>query len=146
MIVRRANLAARLQRFRNCHRGERLVLVCNGPSLNQNDFSVIRSEVSMGLNKIFLGFRRLKFYPRYYLAINPRAIEQSAQEIAQLNCVRFLRVTDSANPLQESALTYFSQPRAEERFPPMCASLFLRVTPQLSLLCNLPSLLAFFRY
>ena len=116
MIERRANLATRLQRFRDCHRGERLVLVCNGPSLNQTDFSLIRSEVSMGLNKIFLGFRRLKFYPRYYLAINPRVIEQSAQEIAQLNCVRFLKNMGNSNPLPESALTYFLQPRPEERF------------------------------
>ena len=125
MIERRANLATRLQRFHNCHRGERLVLVCNGPSLNQTDFSLIRSEVSMGLNKIFLGFHRLKFYPRYYLAINPRVIEQSAQEIAQLNCVRFLKNMGNSNPLTESALTYFLQPRAEERFHhDMCKGFF----------------------
>ena len=60
-MERRADLGTRLQRFRDCHRGERLVLVCNGPSLNQTDFSLIRREVSMGLNKIFLGFRRLRF-------------------------------------------------------------------------------------
>ncbi|MEB3258432.1 MAG: hypothetical protein VKN83_08965 [Cyanobacteriota bacterium] len=112
------NLGARLQRFRDCHRGERLVLMCNGPSLNQTDFSLIRREVSMGLNKIFLGFRRLRFYPRYYVAINRRVIEQSAQEIAQLNCVRFLKDMSSANPLPESALTYFLQGRPEERFHP----------------------------
>ena len=61
VMERRADLGTRLQRFRDCHRGERLVLVCNGPSLNQTDFSLIRREVSMGLNKIFLGFRRLRF-------------------------------------------------------------------------------------
>ncbi len=71
---RRDDRGARLQRFRDCHRGKRLVLVCNGPSLNQTNFSLIRGEVSMGLNKIFLGFRRLHFYPRYYLAINRRVI------------------------------------------------------------------------
>ena len=98
-MERRADLGTRLQRFRDCHRGERLVLVCNGPSLNQTDFSPIRREVSMGLNKIFLGFSRLRFYPRYYLAINQRVIEQSAPEIAQLNCVRFLKDMGSSNPL-----------------------------------------------
>lgn len=92
------------------------MLVCNGPSLNQTDFSLIRSEVSMGLNKIFLGFRRLHFYPRYYLAINRRVIEQSAREIAQLNCVRFLKDMHSSNPLPESALTYLLHSRTEERF------------------------------
>ena len=98
-MERRADLGTRLQRFRDCHRGERLVLVCNGPSLNQTDFSLIRREVSMGLNKIFLGFRRLRFYPRYYVAINRRVIEQSAHKIAQLNCVRFLKDKGSAQGL-----------------------------------------------
>ena len=115
-MERRVALGARLQRFRNCHRGGRLVLVCNGPSLNQTDFSLIRNEVSMGLNKIFLGFRRLRFYPRYYLAINRRVIEQSAQDIAQLNCVRFLKNMGSFNPLPESALTYLLHARTEECF------------------------------
>ena len=106
----------RLVRFRDCHRGERLVLVCNGPSLNQTDFSLIRNEVSMGLNKIFLGFRRFRFYPRYYVAINRRVIDQSADQISQLNCVRFLKDMGSANPLPESALTYLLPSRPEERF------------------------------
>ena len=115
----------RLHRFRDCHRGERLVLVCNGPSLNQTDFSLIRREVSMGLNKIFLGFRRFLFYPRYYVAINRRVIEQSADPISQLNCVRFLKDMGSANPLPESALTYLLHSRPEERFhPDVCDGFF----------------------
>lgn len=108
--------AQRLQRFHNCHRNERLVLVCNGPSLSQTDFSLIRNEVSMGLNKIFLGFRRFCFYPRYYVAINRRVIEQSAADIRSLNCVRFLKDMGADNPLPESALTHFIQSRPEERF------------------------------
>ena len=31
----RCLLLNRLERFRDCHRGERLVLVCNGPSLTK---------------------------------------------------------------------------------------------------------------
>ena len=79
----------------------------------------------MGLNKIFLGFRRLHFYPRYYLAINRRVIEQSAKEIAELNCVRFLKDMASANPLAESALTYLLHSRAEQHFhPDLCKGFF----------------------
>ena len=79
----------------------------------------------MGLNKIYLGLRRLHFYPRYYLAINRRVIEQSANEISQLNCVRFLKDMDSANPLPESALTYLLHSRPEERFhPDTCEGFF----------------------
>lgn len=115
---RRVAIGERLQRFRDRHCGERLVIVCNGPSLNQTDFSLIRREVSIGLNKIFLGFRRFHFYPRYYLAINRRVIEQSAQDIAQMNCVRFLKDMGSNNPLPESALTYLLYPVGDKRFHP----------------------------
>ena len=68
------------------------------------------------MNKIFLGFRRFHFYPRYYLAINQRVIEQSAQDIAQLNCIRFLKDMGSASPLTESGLTYLLHPSSEKKF------------------------------
>ncbi len=106
----------RLNRFHNRHEGERLILVCNGPSLNQTDFSLIRGEVSMGLNKIHLGLKRLHFYPRYYIAINQRVIQQSAEEIKDLNCTRFLRDLGESNPLKESALTYIVPSNPERKF------------------------------
>ena len=108
--------ARRLNRFRDCHRGDRMVLVCNGPSLNQTDFTDIRSEISMGLNKIHLGFKKFRFYPRYYTAINARVIEQSADEIRRLACIRFLRDLGNDNPLPESALTHFIHSRPEQQF------------------------------
>ena len=116
MTDARLKTTNRLERFRDCHRGERLVLVCNGPSLNQTDFSLIRKEVSMGLNKIFLGFKRFHFYPRYYVAINRRVIEQSASQINSLNCIRFVSSLGAKEPLTESALTYLITPMPEPRF------------------------------
>ncbi|WP_296366706.1 hypothetical protein [Vulcanococcus sp. Clear-D1] len=115
-MERRVYLAQRLNRFLDCHRGERMVLVCNGPSLNQTDFAPIRGEICMGLNKIYLGFKRFRFYPRYYLAINRRVIEQGADEIRRLACIRFLRDLEGCNPLPESALTYLLHSRPEQRF------------------------------
>lgn len=106
----------RLERFRNCRRGERLALACNDPSLNQTGFSPIRRESGMSLNKIFLGFKRLHSYPRYCVAINRRVIEQSVSEIKALSCVRFLKNPDADNPLPESALTHFICSRPEEHF------------------------------
>jgi|LakMenE18May11ns_1017448.scaffolds.fasta_scaffold9954548_5 hypothetical protein len=116
MTDQQSHLKHRLNRFRDCHLGKRLVLVCNGPSLNQTDFSPIRKEVSMGLNKIYLGFKKFRFYPRYYVAINRRVIEQSAVEIQGLNCIRFLRDLGTHNPLADSALTYLLSSRPEQRF------------------------------
>lgn len=109
----------RLKRFFNCHRGERLVLVCNGPSLNQTDFGNIRHEICLGMNKIFLGLKTFKFHPRYYIAVNAKVIEQSARAIQALNCVRFVTDSQKQAVLQESALTYLintKQPPAEFSF------------------------------
>lgn len=96
----------RLERFFNCHAGRRLVLVCNGPSLNQTNFSLIRREICMGMNKIFLGMKKFCFSPRYFIAVNPKVIEQSATEIEGLPCIRFLTDGQKQVVVRKSGLTY----------------------------------------
>ncbi|MFC4701015.1 6-hydroxymethylpterin diphosphokinase MptE-like protein [Glaciecola siphonariae] len=76
--------------LKNRHLGETCVVVCNGPSLNQTDFTLIREFTCIGLNKIFLGFRKFRFYPKYYVAVNEKVLRQSEAEIKKLNCVKFL--------------------------------------------------------
>jgi hypothetical protein len=101
------HIANRLQRFKGCHKGEQMVLICNGPSLNRTDFSRIRKQLTMGMNKIFLGLNRYKLYPRYYAAINNKVIEQSESQIKKLNCIQFIPPQASTSLLQESAFTYW---------------------------------------
>lgn len=98
--------AERLSFLKNRHAGERLVLVCNGPSLNQMDLSFLRHETVFGLNKIFLGFRKFGFYPRYYAAVNDKVIEQAAGEISRLNCVKFIGKRAGIRVLTPGALTF----------------------------------------
>lgn len=95
----------RLTSLKNRHRNERAVVVANGPSLNRMDLSFLRQETTIGLNKIFLGFDRFHFYPRYYVAINRLVIEQAAATIQQLNCVKFIS-RHSGEFVAEDALTY----------------------------------------
>ncbi|MCG7647564.1 DUF115 domain-containing protein [Alteromonas sp. Cnat3-28] len=76
--------------YYNRHVGKRCVLVCNGPSLNKMDLGFLKHEIVIGLNKIYLGLRRFGFYPRYYVAVNKKVIEQSANEIADLASVKFI--------------------------------------------------------
>ncbi len=96
----------RIELLRDRHRGARCVLVANGPSLNRMDLSFLRHELAIGLNKIFLGLRSFNFYPRYYVAVNPKVVEQSQVEIRQLNCVKFIGRTAAAGRIEEDALTY----------------------------------------
>lgn len=97
--------ASRFDRFRNRHEGERGVLVANGPSLNNMELSFLRHEICIGLNKIFLGFRSFRFYPRYYVAVNRKVIEQSVEEIKALTAVKFIS-PKRVDLIGEDALTY----------------------------------------
>ena len=76
--------------LKNRHEGERAVLICNGPSLSKMDTSFLKDEIVIGLNKIYLGFTKFGFYPKYYVAVNDKVLQQSSTEIKKLTCIKFL--------------------------------------------------------
>ncbi len=92
LMVLKWNLkqAKRLEKFKNKHYGEDCVLICNGPSLNKMDLGVLNDYHTIGLNKIFLIFERVKLNLSYHVAVNKHVIEQSAGTIENLNCPSFL--------------------------------------------------------
>lgn len=107
---------SRLAGLAGRHRGQRCVLIANGPSLNQMDLRFLRNEVTIGLNKIYLGFRKFSFYPRYYVAVNDLVIQQSADAIKAMNCVKFISERNAAT-VPEDALTYhINTSRPAQRF------------------------------
>jgi hypothetical protein len=100
---------SRLNFIKNRHYGETCVLVANGPSLNQMNLSFLRQYTCIGLNKIFLGFKKFKFYPKYHVTVNPTVVEQSQEQLKELTSVKFIGdrgLTDNVS-LEENALTYF---------------------------------------
>ncbi|SMY09219.1 6-hydroxymethylpterin diphosphokinase MptE-like protein [Flavimaricola marinus] len=94
-----------LTRFRNVHDGERIVIVCNGPSLNQMDLGFLRDEITFGLNKIHLGLETFGFYPRYLAAVNDKVIGQTADVLRKMTAVKFIS-DRSAHLLPADALTF----------------------------------------
>jgi len=61
-------------------RGQRAVILCNGPSLNMVDFGTLSASgvFTFGLNKINLLFKRSDFRPSVIVAVNPHVMEQNA--------------------------------------------------------------------
>ena len=100
----------RLNNLRDSHVGERVVIVCNGPSLNRMRLNFLRHEMVIGLNKIFLGFEKYGFYPNYYVAVNRKVIEQSVNKIKSMECVKFISYS-SSDLIPEDGLTYHIQTR-----------------------------------
>lgn len=76
--------------FQNRHRGERCVIIGNGPSLKRMDLGFLKNEVTFGLNKIFLGFETWDFRPTYYVSVNPLVLRQNVPEILAVDCPKFL--------------------------------------------------------
>jgi len=94
-----------LARFHDLHAGQRCVIVCNGPSLNQMDLSFLQREIVIGLNKIYLGLDRFGFYPRYLVAMNALVVEQSRAELAAMTCIKFIGARAAAH-LPQDAFTH----------------------------------------
>jgi len=88
--TRRRNSAARIKSFQNKHQGERCFILGNGPSLKHTDLSLLRNEITFGVNRIYLIFPEIGFPTSYYLAINTLVIEQCADEIMTLDVPRFV--------------------------------------------------------
>lgn len=111
-----------LERFHDLHRGQEAILLCNGPSLNQVDFSRIDKSrfVIFGLNKIFLGIQKLGIHPDYMAAVNPKVISQSAQELARIPIPKFISNRSFSSQLQKENNTFYIKttplPSEHERF------------------------------
>jgi len=80
----------RLNAFRGRHQGERCFIIGNGPSLKKTDLSLLRNEITFGMNRIYLMFEELGFATTYFFATNTLLIEQCAPEIRALPMPKFL--------------------------------------------------------
>jgi hypothetical protein len=80
----------RLAEFEGIHKGKRCVIIGNGPSLNKMDLSFLNNEYCFGLNRIYLGFERFGFTPTYLVSVNKFVLEQSAGELADVPCTKFI--------------------------------------------------------
>lgn len=98
----------RIAEFRDCLRGGQALLLCNGPSLNQVDFSKVdATELTIvGLNKIFLGFEKFKIKPRFLVGVNKKVLEQSVEQLNKLNITKFVSNRISSDVIPNDASTY----------------------------------------
>lgn len=86
----RVQNARRLERFADKHKNQRCFIIGNGPSLNETDLSLLRGEITFGLNRIYLKFDELGFATNYYVVVNELVIEQCAEEIAKIPSPKFV--------------------------------------------------------
>lgn len=67
---------------------KRCLIIGNGPSLADVPNEFLAKYPTFGSNRVYL-----KFTPHYYACVNPLVIEQYFTEIAQINCVKYIRAS-----------------------------------------------------
>lgn len=60
----------KLLKFKDAHRGRRCFIVANGPSLKFTDLSMLKDEITFGVNRIYLLGRSGGFRPTYLAVID----------------------------------------------------------------------------
>lgn len=79
-----------LRTYRGRHSGGRCFILGNGPSLNKMDLSPLESELTFGLNRIYMMFEKLGFSTSYVVSVNDAVLRQCAPEIQALRVPKFV--------------------------------------------------------
>ena len=87
---RRRESIRHLNEIHNQFRGERCVVIGNGPSLNRTDLSLIKEEYTFGMNRVYLGFEDWGFSTSFLVAVNDLVIEQSREELLALEMPTYI--------------------------------------------------------
>jgi hypothetical protein len=71
------------------HAGSRCVIIGNGPSLKNTDLSLLRNEMTFGLNRIYLMFGELGFQTNFHVVVNQLVVEQCADDFRKIKAPLF---------------------------------------------------------
>jgi len=63
----------RLKRFKDIHKGKRCFVVANGPSLRKINFNLLKNEITIGMNRIYLMEKVNGFKPNYLTCVDRKS-------------------------------------------------------------------------
>jgi len=61
--------------LQNKHKGARMFLIGNGPSLNKTNFELVKDKLLFGCNGLFVGLKYFNIMPQYYMVSDSRMWE-----------------------------------------------------------------------
>ena len=118
---------ASIERFRGIHKGERVVIVGNGPSLNKIDLARLEGTVTIGVNAIFLATDDTGFRPTYYVVEDTAVVRDNLDRILSYRTDHRFFPSIYREAIGESAETsFFNMNRGfyEGRSPSFCVPRF----------------------
>lgn len=78
-----------IRNFQGIHAGKRCVIIGNGPSLKNTNMSLLKDEITFGLNRIYLMFDEIGFETTYHVVVNRFVVEQCADEFRKIKAPLF---------------------------------------------------------
>lgn len=70
-----------LRSLKDIHKGERLFLIANGPSIKDMDLSVLKDEYTMCMNRFYIYFDKIGFTPSFFVCVEDLVLGQFAEDI-----------------------------------------------------------------
>lgn len=80
----------KLVALKGTHKGERCIIIGNGPSLKNTDLSKLKGSFTIGMNRFYMAFPDLGFSTSCLLTVNDLVIEQCAQDLRTLTIPTFV--------------------------------------------------------
>ena len=80
----------RLSQLKGIHRGKRAFIIGNGPSLKQTDLSKLKTEITFGMNRVYLDFPDWGFTTTYLCVTNDLVVKQFVDDINALTIPKFI--------------------------------------------------------
>lgn len=77
--------------LRDIHKGKRCFIICNGPSLKKTNLSLLKNEITFGVNNIYLNSDQMGFLPTYYVVMDDLVIEDRRKEINSLELCKHIK-------------------------------------------------------
>lgn len=98
----------RLCTLKNIHKGKRCFVIANGPSLKKIDFNLLRNEITIGMNRIYLLEEKIGFLPTYLMVFDiPYQIKQFASEFENIKTTKIYNWIGRRYFNRKSDINYF---------------------------------------
>jgi len=92
----------RLRRLKNIHKGERCFIIGTGPSIERTNLSLLKGEITFGVNLLYTSFPRFGINCTYYTVCDKRVWQDHFKDILGLDTTLFLSGYPGENYLSDS--------------------------------------------
>lgn len=79
------SFSKKIEKFKDCHKGERCFIIGNGPSLRAEDLDKLNGEITFAANSIYKIFDQTAWRPTYYASQDDKFIRSNIHNIIGCN-------------------------------------------------------------